>query len=65
MGNWMDLTLRVASDAEVDVQPDQTVELSWALDEGSRATILLDPESAKRMNARLGELLMLIPGPLA
>ena len=60
---WMDLTLRVASDCEVDVQPaDNTFELSWSLPEGSRATILVSPDAARRLHERIGGLLMMIPG---
>ena len=59
---WMDLTLRVASDCEVDVQPgDNTFELSWSLPEGSRATILVSPDAVRRLHERIGGLLMMIP----
>ena len=57
----MDLTIRVPEDCEVDVEPDNTVQLSWSLGAGSRATILLEPESAKRLSQRLAELVVLIP----
>lgn len=60
-GNWLDLTIRVQEDAEVDVQPDNTVELSWPLPGGSRATVLLKADAAQRLNDRLAGLLMLIP----
>lgn len=61
--NWMDLTLRVKEDAEVDVEPDKTVELSWPIGGSSRATVLLEPEAAKRLSQRLAELVVLIPTP--
>lgn len=64
-GPWMDLTLRAVRDAEVEVQPDNTVELSFPLGDDSRATLLIPPDLAKRLNERLGELLMLIPIAIA
>jgi hypothetical protein len=57
----LDLTIRVQEDAQVDVQPDNTVELSWPLPGGSRATVLIKADAAKRLNERLTGLLMLIP----
>ncbi|MGQ0805422.1 MAG: hypothetical protein ACT4PI_16360 [Actinomycetota bacterium] len=60
---WLDLTLKLKKECQVDVDvlPDSTVELSFPLGGGSRATILVPPDTAKRMNAELGGLLMLIP----
>jgi len=57
----MDLTIRVEEDCEVDVQPDNTVELSWPMGGSSILTVLVEPESAKRLSQRLAELVMLIP----
>jgi len=61
----MDLTIRVPGDCDVDVEPDYTVELSWPLGNGARTTILVEPESAKRLSQRLAELVMLIPNGMA
>lgn len=62
MDPWVDITVRCPEDAEVDVQPiSNTIELSWPLPGGSRATVLLKPDAARRLNERLGELLMLVP----
>lgn len=63
MKHWMDLTLRVKQDCEIEVEPDHTVELSWRLGDDSRATVLIEPEAAKRLSQRLAELVVLIPAP--
>ena len=61
---WLDLTIRPATDCEVDVQPDgnNTFELSWALPGSSRITVLIGPDDAKGLSARLAELVVLVPG---
>ncbi len=61
MGNWMDLTLRVQEDCEVEVEADHTVELHWQTGEDNTVTIHVPAEAAKRLAARLSELVVLIP----
>ena len=57
---WIDLTIRPQVEAEVDLQPDNTVELSWPLPDGSRATVLLQPEHARDLNDKMGMRLLMV-----
>lgn len=59
---WMDLTLRPNAVPEVELQPDNSVELSWPMAGQSRLTILLSPAEAESLNRVLGlKLLMVQP----
>jgi hypothetical protein len=58
---WLDLTIRPETAPEVELQPDNTVELSWPLDEsGSRITLLLTPDHARSLNERMGLRLLMV-----
>ena len=57
---WLDLTLRPQVPVEIDLQPDNTVELSWPLPGESRATLLLTPDDAAALHKRLGLLLLMV-----
>jgi hypothetical protein len=59
-GTWLDLTVRPPDKAEVDLQPDGTIELSWPLGEKSRVTILLAPDVALALTERIGLLLLMV-----
>lgn len=50
MGMWMDLTLRPSGEAEISVEPDGTVELSWrepCAESTSAVTLLLTPDQLR------------------
>jgi len=57
---WMDMTVRVASQVEVELQPDSTVELSWPIAETSRFTLLLSPAEATELHRLLGLKLLVV-----
>jgi hypothetical protein len=59
-GTWMDLTIRPQVAVEVELQPDSTVEASWALPGGSRLTILLRPDDAASLKERISLLLLMV-----
>lgn len=67
MATWLDMTIRVGSDIEVEVNPETgEIECSWTIDEapGSRITLLVPREIADRASVRTRDLLMLLP-PMA
>lgn len=60
MEPWMDLTVRPEASVEVELQPDNTVELSWAMANDSRLTLLLRPDDANRLSEKLRLLLLMV-----
>jgi hypothetical protein len=58
---WIDMTMRPASEPEVDVHPGGEFEYSWTLGSGSRLTVLIPRDVADRMSSRVRELLALLP----
>jgi hypothetical protein len=61
MMKWMDATYRPAGEPDVSVEPDGTVEVTWALgtDPTSALTLLMEPDAFTRMIDRGKELQML------
>lgn len=57
---WLDLTIRPQGEPEVDLQADNSVELSWPMPGDSRFTILLRPDEATELNKRLALLLLMV-----
>lgn len=57
---WVDLTVRPEAEAEVEVQADDTVEVTWAMTNGSRLTILLRPDDARALTDRMKLRLLLV-----
>jgi len=56
----MDMTVRVNSQVEIELQPDSTIELSWPVAETSRFTLLLSPAEATELHRLLGLKLLLV-----
>ena len=55
-GTWLDQTIRPGGEPEVDVNPATgEVELSWALDDQSRFTLLLERSVVEKLPASLAK----------
>lgn len=57
---WVDLTIRPEAAPEVELQPDDTVEVTWPMTNGSRLTILLRPDDARVLSGKLGLRLLMV-----
>jgi|GEM_PF-2381818 len=61
---WLDQTVRLTTDPEIDVLPDGEWEFSWELPEmdGGRFTVLVSRETVDRVVRRTIDMLEIIPG---
>lgn len=57
---WLDMTIRPQVEVEVDLQADNSIELSWPFPGASRLTILLQPDEADHLHKHLGRKLLLV-----